>query len=611
MRNELRSDILIKIGGSKVPAEFDLAIIEVLVDSNAHLPDMFTIEVYDDQLEWVDKSSIDLGKEVQISIDPAQKGGVPGGVAVLIEKGEITALEPSFTSSGRATLLIRGYDKSHRLHRGRKTRTFAKAKDSVMAGKMAKEADLTLVADATSIEYEYVLQNNQTNMEFLQDRAARIGYQVFTDEGKLYFKKGDFKLGDGPELEWKVNLISFRPRLTGAQQADTGIVTGWDPKTKKQILGKATAKASGNTGGITKSGGAAAKTAFGGPAEAVINQRPVTNVDEAKAMAASLIQEINAEFMQAEGECFGDPRIKAGKTIKVKSVGKRFSGKYMVTSAMHTYRSGQYRTSFTTGWNEPYTFSQLAGGNGNGTGAGQHHPAEMGGVAVAVVTNQKDPDKLGRVKVMFPWMQKDKGADIESNWVRVASPMAGKERGFFFLPEVNDEVLVAFEHGDPQQPYIVGSLWNTKDKPPLGNDKAAKDGKTDQRIIKTRSGHVILLDDTNNKEQIVIRDKTSKNEIIINSKDNTLIINMDKDIKITAKGDISFEAKGAINLKATKAVKIDGKTVDMTAMTDINVKASKFLDLSGMGSGVKVSGKQVDLVGAPKVVLNMGALEVM
>lgn len=101
------------------------------------------------------------------------------------------------------------------------------------------------------------------------------------------------------------------------------------------------------------------------------------------------------------------------------------------------------------------------------------------GVTIAVVTNIKDPDGVGRIKVKFPWLS---GED-ESAWARVLTPMAGEDRGFYFLPEVDDEVLVAFEHGDIAFPYILGSLWNGKDKPPLKND----DGKNNKRMIKSRS----------------------------------------------------------------------------------------------------------------------------
>ena len=128
------------------------------------------------------------------------------------------------------------------------------------------------------------------------------------------------------------------------------------------------------------------------------------------------------------------------------------------------------------------------------------------GVAVGVVTNNQDPDGLGRVKVRFPWLS---DAD-ESQWARIAAPMAGKDRGVYFLPEVDDEVLVAFEHGDPRFPCVIGALWNGKDAPPATNS----DGKNNVRVIKSRSGHIIRLNDEDGKEMIEIIDKSEKNSII-------------------------------------------------------------------------------------------------
>jgi len=106
------------------------------------------------------------------------------------------------------------------------------------------------------------------------------------------------------------------------------------------------------------------------------------------------------------------------------------------------------------------------------------------GVTVGIVTNNKDPDGLGRVKATLPWM----ADQIETDWARVVTPMAGGSRGVYFLPEVDDEVLVAFEHGDPGSPYVLGGLWNGKDKPPESNS----DGKNDLRTIKSRVAPLAL-----------------------------------------------------------------------------------------------------------------------
>ncbi len=189
------------------------------------------------------------------------------------------------------------------------------------------------------------------------------------------------------------------------------------------------------------------------------------------------------------------------------------------------------------------------------------------GVVVGIVTDNKDPDKLGRVKVKIPRLS---GED-ESNWARVISFMAGKEMGGFFLPEVNDEVLVAFEYGDINIPYVIGSLWNGKDSPPLSND----DGKNNFRIIKSRSGHVIRLDDTDGQEKIEIVDKSENNKIIIDTKEKKISIKSDKDIEISApNGKVKIEAMD-IEAKSSASTKIEASsTMDLKASATANLKGA-------------------------------------
>ena len=189
------------------------------------------------------------------------------------------------------------------------------------------------------------------------------------------------------------------------------------------------------------------------------------------------------------------------------------------------------------------------------------------GVVVGVVTNNQDPDGLGRVKVKFPWLSE---AD-ESTWARVAAPMAGKERGVYFLPEVEDEVLVAFEHGDARFPYVLGALWNGKDAPPAKND----DGKNNVRVIKSRSGHVIRLNDEDGKEMIEIVDKSEKNSIVLDTAKNTITITTDKDIALSAaQGTIKLDAQ-KIEIKSSADTKIEsGAGMDVKASATMNIKGA-------------------------------------
>ncbi len=188
------------------------------------------------------------------------------------------------------------------------------------------------------------------------------------------------------------------------------------------------------------------------------------------------------------------------------------------------------------------------------------------GVAVALVTDNHDPEGLGRVKVKYPWL----GDDDESSWARVVSAMAGNDRGICMLPEVDDEVLVAFEHASMDSCYVLGGLWNGKDKPPETNS----DGKNNHRTIKTRSGHIIRFDDTDGSEQIEIIDKTGNNRIVIAASDNTIKIEADGDISIKAGGKLSLTGNG-VEVKSQAGVTIQGsQDIGVTASGQLNLKGS-------------------------------------
>jgi uncharacterized protein involved in type VI secretion and phage assembly len=193
--------------------------------------------------------------------------------------------------------------------------------------------------------------------------------------------------------------------------------------------------------------------------------------------------------------------------------------------------------------------------------------ARLYGVTVGVVTNNQDPDGLGRVKVKLPWLSDD----VESHWARVVTPMAGNDRGLFFLPEVDDEVLVAFEHGSPEFPYVLGALWNGKDKAPESND----DGENNMRTIKSRSGHVVRLDDTDGSEKIEIADGSGANSVVISTADNTITITADADITIeSGSGKLILSGNG-IEIKSQAEVKVEaGANMDLEASGQLNIKGA-------------------------------------
>ncbi|MGH2533460.1 MAG: VgrG-related protein [Thermomicrobiales bacterium] len=566
-RKKTLAQFRIKINGSDASAKVMGDVIGVVVDQRLHLPAMFEIriQILPQDMTWLDGNTFDVGKEVEIFI-----GYSEDETSLIV--GKISAIEPDFDEE-MPTVTIRGYDFSFGLHRAIKTRTFLNITDSDLASKVAQESGLTAKVEASTHTFEYLIQHGQTNYDFLLSRARRIGYEMFVDAKKLVFRKP--KAEGGPVgVEWGQNLYQFRPRLSIGDQVDGVTVRGWDPKAKQAIVGTATAGKGAPQNGVSKTGSSFAKEVWGA-AERVIIDNPVGSQGEADHLAQAELDELTASFIEAKGACLGNPKIKAGGQIEATGVGTKFSGTYYLTEVRHTISAETgHHTFFTACSQQPDALSTI-----------MVEPADRPRwpmLVIGIVTNNKDPNGMGRVKVKFPWFSDDQ----ESHWARIATPMAGADRGWHILPEVNDEVLCGFEHGEPTRPFVLGGLWNGVDKPPAGTkDLVGGDGKVNQRIWRSRTGHLLLFDDTAGEESIRIIDKTTKNHITITSSDNKLLVEMEGDIevtsrtglmKLTAEKDISFESKtGKISMKAdvdviTEAVK--GK-IGMTAQTNVESAA--------------------------------------
>ncbi len=210
------------------------------------------------------------------------------------------------------------------------------------------------------------------------------------------------------------------------------------------------------------------------------------------------------------------------------------------------------------------------------------------GVVVGVVTNNQDPDGMHRVKVRFPWLS----GDVESNWARVATPMAGDGRGAYFLPEVDDEVLVAFEHGRVDYPYVLGSLWNGQDAPSDSNS----DGENNNRSFTSRSGHVIKLNDKQGSETVEVIDKSGKNKIIINTADNSICIEADTEINVkSASGTMMLAADSDIKVSSNSGkLTMEANGIEIKSKAGVTVEAAQSMDLKA-NAQVTVKGATINL----------------
>ncbi|MGO9904021.1 MAG: phage baseplate assembly protein V [Solirubrobacteraceae bacterium] len=308
--------------------------------------------------------------------------------------------------------------------------------------------------------YPFVLQNDETDWQLVWRLASTLDYEVVGDGSTVHFRPAGLP-GDAPiALRAPDDLISFRPRISGAQQVESVVVRGWDLANAQAIVASQQPPSADSTPGIERSAIASAVHA----GTWTVGDRAVTSQAEADALAASMASRMGNAWIEAEGLTNGDPRLKAGSRVSVSGVGSRFGGDYVITSVTHLLAGGRgYQTQFTVSGRSSRTILDLVDTSAAAPGWGA-------AVVVGVVSQTQDPEGMGRVRVTYPAL----GDNAEGWWARIAAPAAGQGRGLLMMPVIGDEVVLAFEQGDPRRPYVLGAVWNGQAKP--GDDLVKQDG---------------------------------------------------------------------------------------------------------------------------------------
>jgi phage protein D len=338
-------DLLIKINGSPLPSEAKQDVLSASLQEDIEAPSMLTLQMVNWdmvnlKITWSDHNLMAVGNEVEI-----QMGYVDNLQKLMV--GEITGLEPEFSADEIPRLTVRGYDRRHRLMRGRHTRSFTQVKDSDIASQIAGDVGLTAQVEDSGVTLDYVLQHNQSDLQFLQQRALRIGYEVVVEEKTLHFRPRQNDASEVLTLSWEKDLIEFHPRLTSLGQVGQVAVRGWNPKDKAALVAEAAAGSESSTMGGSTSGPSEAGSAFGDSRYTSIDW-PVFSQAEADKMAAGQFNDMALAYVSGEGIVAGRSELRAGTVVKIEGLGDRFSGNYYVTAASHTYSAREgYRTAFS------------------------------------------------------------------------------------------------------------------------------------------------------------------------------------------------------------------------------------------------------------------------
>jgi uncharacterized protein involved in type VI secretion and phage assembly len=564
------SGVTVKLDG----AELDLStLLEVQVRDDVHLPDTAVVRLRDPKADKVG-TAFTIGQRLEVAF-----AGVDATATTVVFRGEIVALEPEFTEA-HCIVAARAYDFGWRLNRHRASRTFQDRKAEDMVATVAQANGLSRgTVESTTVTHKFFQQSMETDWEFCWRLARMLDYEFTVDEDRRFHFRPRTKASPVVTLTWgeRGDLLSFRPRMSGAGQVARVTVAGHDPGSAQQMSGNATQAALPAQSDAVASRQRVASAL--GAGSVVVADRVVTTQPEANDAAQAALDRLASSFVEAEGKAKGDPRLRAGKTIKLAEVAQ-FSGDYVLARTVHTYRSGGagYTTSFVISGRTPHTISDLVQRNGQDWASS---------LVIGIVTNNNDPDKLGRVRVKFPAL----GASIEGWWARVATIGAGNQRGVYMLPQPDDEVVVAFEHGDTRRPVVLGTLFNGgRAKPPAD--------LTDAQARKPRFGLKTTHDLHIAGTQAMLLRTGEK-----------LTVEVNKDGQ-GGTGNYLLDAKGNIEQKAAMAVKASGQTIELTANQSVTIKGSGQVTIESTGP-LKLKGTTVDVEGSAMVnvkgpVINLG-----
>ncbi len=561
----------ITLAGSPLDDALEASLAELRVETTTELPDVCVLRFVEshapqrDQLRVIDDERLKLGAPLSVKLASSA-----GGRLKPVFDGEITTVEAEFGARPGGepvmALVVTAHDGSHRMHRATTTRTFRQMTVADVARKMAGEHGLRVgkIAAIGTSPNEVMHQVGETDWAFLSRLVHGHGGELDIAGGALHVVDPTKSEAAVAELVWGESLARYRPRISSLGQVEKVSVRGWDPQKKKEITKNATATSGSPIDGKTVKDHASGTEAF-------VVTAPVTSDGDAADRAKAVAGRIGRERVQAEAETYGDPRLLAGEYVEIKGVGKRFGGKQRIVSAVHLVGARGYTTRLALGaGGRP--LAQTMRARSSSTGFADH-------LAIGLVTDNADPEKLGRIKVSYPSF----AGDVESGWARVVRIASGEQRGVVALPHVGDEVAVAFEHGDVRRPFVLGALFNGKDKP--GDD-----------LLKTTSSLAARFPrdlDVETKEKVLL---TAGKDITVTSKQGALEVAAGKAMTLSAsKGG----PPSAMTIETTGQVKVDGKQgvqisasgpLKITSTAPVTVESNAMLQLKGSIVQVQASG---------------------
>lgn len=489
----------------------------------------------------------------------------------------------SISGNNQTMLEITCKDQAAAMTIARQSKTYLKKTDSAIINSLIGDYSGLGIdqVENTSTEHDELTQFNCSDWDFMLTRAEANAMVVCNQSNKVAVTSPKIDESPAITITYGSELIDFSAEIDPSYQLNQVTGVGWDPSQQQMAKGQASSQSISDQGNLSSS---TLADIFG-----IKDYRLQTSAGLAQETLESWAkgQQIKSALSKIRGSLSfqGNADATINSLIAVAGVGERFNGSHYISGVHHQIEQGQWITTVNLGLSPMWSSDHRD--LGAPLAAGWLPPVD--GMQIGIVTQlNEDPQSQYRIQVKIPSL----GDEDNLQWARLMSYYATSGSGNFFIPEVNDEVLISYINNDPSQPIILGSVYSSQHTPPYDisaeNNTKALVTKSQLKIEFNEEDKVItLLTPANNSITISDKDKAitisdqNSNKVTLN--DSGISLESPKDIKLSAKGDISLEATSNISLKAQADLKGQGLNVTWQAQTGFTAKSSATAELSASG----------------------------
>lgn len=548
----------VKAGGSPLDASFQVLSMEVSLEIN-RIPSAQILILDGDPAKGTFEASMSPklapGQEIQVMIGYNTQDKE-------VFKGVIVRQSIQFRDN-LSVVRIDCRAKSYKLTLNRKSKVFYEKKDSDLIKTLAQGSGLQVSVDATTQQHKEMVQYHTSDWDFLICRAEANGLIVNHEGTKLKVEKPVLSGSPVATLQYGRDLVEFSAEIDGREQVKSVSVSAWSPKDQAMLNSKGSSSGTSGLGGIKERD----LQSNVGPSEYELIHGGMLQSQELKSWAEARAQRHALGRMRGTATIQGSAAILPGKLVEFDRLGKSYDGKAYVTAVQHVYDEGGWETRIQFGLDPELHSRRYADV--------QTLPAEgllpgIHGLQVGVVTKLSgDPENEHRLRVRIPAVE----TSGEGVWARIGSLDAGKERGWFYRPEVGDEVIVGFIHDDPRYPVVLGQLHSSKNAPPLTETE-----DNHQKGYFSREKMRLLFDD---QKKSITLDTPKGKKLILDDDGGSITLEDENGNKIVMDSQgISIETPKKLTLKATQDAALEGMNVEVKASTQLKASGSAGAEVS-------------------------------